>query len=600
MPHGEMQLIAYGSQDIYLTGNPSITFFKFVYKKHTNFASEYIRQDFTTLPSFNTTSHSKLRCKIDRNGDLIHDIYLVYDLPDIYSGPETIIKETSIFGLVDIVIPTKTNDDRVGEYFRWVNNLGENIIHTVEITLDGQVLDKQYGLWLNIWNELTIPKSKRHAYDTMIGNISTCNNPSMYSGNYEGPPNETNNIPTIPARRLYIPLPFWFCRNPGLAIPLIALQYNELFINIEFNEINDLFTVGNPPISPNKIFDENYLNNFGNNSFSNNFTTIPTGTQDTNINLRTQLINDGYNSFDLFWKFINSTNANSSSWPQQAYLDVNYIFLDEDERRKYAQINHEYLVTQVQTSHFILNNVNESLKGSVNTLNLLFQHPVKELIWVLRRNDVKDRNQWNNYTTSLYDYDFNDSKYNFGSEFDNPNVLGTLVRNLYHTNKNITKSNYIRGIQNGFTSTGGRTDTCIDAFLDANDHYSRNSDSFNQVNNIMYNAKLLFNGNDRFSSKDNTFFNYLQPFKYHTSTPSPGVNVFSFALNPEDDQPSGTCNMSRIDLVQLELSLRWLFHKTDIDCNNIDLNEGYELFIFGVNYNVLRILGGMGGLVFSN
>ncbi len=195
MPHGEMQLIAYGAQDIYLTGNPSITFFKFVYKKHTNFASEYIRQDFIKSSSFNTNSRSKLKCKIDRNGDLIHDIYLVYDLPNIYSGPETKIDND------DHAIPyIPTVDDTLsGEYFRWINNLGENIIHKVEILIDGQILDEQYGIWLNIWNELTIPKSKRHAYDTMIGNISPLNNPSLYYGNYD--PDDTSIISTIPSRR---------------------------------------------------------------------------------------------------------------------------------------------------------------------------------------------------------------------------------------------------------------------------------------------------------------------------------------------------------------------------------------------------------------
>jgi hypothetical protein len=585
MPHGEMQLIAYGSQDIYLTGNPSITFFKFVYKKHTNFASEYIRQDFIKSSSFNTNSRSKLKCKIDRNGDLIHDIYLVYDLPNIYSGPQTEIdKEDHAIPF----IPSRLGDIS-GEYFKWVNNLGENIIHKVEILIDGQILDEQYGIWLNIWNELTIPKSKRHAYDTMIGNISPLNNPSLYYGNYN--PNDTSIIPTIPSRRLYIPLPFWFCRNPGLAIPLIALQYNEIFINVEFNQLNDLFTVGNPPISPDKIFDRNYLNNFGNNSFSNSF-----GINDNNVKLGESLSKDGYSSFDLFWKFVNSGNQNSATWPQQTYLDVNYIFLDEDERRKYAQINHEYLITQVQTSHFILNNVSESIKGSVNILNLLFQHPVKELIWVLRRNDVQNRNQWNNYTTSLYDYDFNDSKNNFQNNFRNPNI----GLNSHHLNRIYMQENYIRGVANGFDSSGNRDNTCLDGYLDQNEYYNRNSDSFNQFNNIMYNAKLMFNGNDRFLSKDNVFFNYLQPFKYHTSTPSPGVNVFSFALNPEDDQPSGTCNMSRIDLVQLEIAVRWLFHKNDSICESVDINEGYELYIFGVNYNILRILGGMGGLVFSN
>lgn len=584
MPHGEMQLIAYGSQDIYLTGNPSITFFKFVYKKHTNFASEYIRQDFISLPTFNTNTKTKLKCKIERNGDLIHDVYLVYDLPNIYSTPEIQINNNNL----DILkmIQDFYDDEKTGEYFRWVNNLGENIINKVEIFIDGQIIDEQYGVWLNVWNELTLHKSKKESYDNMIGNISSLNNPSVYYGNYS-----KDTIPSIPSRRLYIPLPFWFCKNPGLAIPLIALQYNEIFIHIEFNELNSLFTVGNPPISPEKIFDEDYIKNFGNNSFSNTLSV-----NDNNYNLRKNLINEGYSKYDLFWRYVNGTTQNSTIWNQNCYLDVNYIFLDEDERKKYAQINHEYLITQVQTSHFIINNLNQNIKESVNTLNLLFQHPVKELIWVLRRNDVDCRNQWNNYTSSIYDYNYNDNKNTFMNNFRNPNIL----TNSFHLNKIFIQNNYLKGLSNGFNDVGARDNTCYDSFLDGNDYYNKNLDSFNQFNNIMYNAKLMFNGNDRFSSKDNTFFNYLQPFKYHTSTPSPGVNVFSFALNPEEDQPSGTCNMSRIDSVQLQLAIRWITKKMEDKCSSIDYNEGYELFIFARNYNVLRIMGGMGGLVFSN
>ena len=582
MPHGEMQLIAYGSQDIYLTGNPSITFFKFVYKKHTNFASEYIRQDFISLPTFNTNTKTKLKCKIERNGDLIHDVYLVYDLPNIYSTPKIQINNNNL----NISQLFLDNINNTGEYFRWVNNLGENIINKAEIFIDGQIIDEQYGVWLNVWNELTLHKSKKESYDNMIGNISSLNNPSVYYGNYS-----KDTIPSIPSRRLYIPLPFWFCKNPGLAIPLIALQYNEIFIHIEFNELNSLFTVGNPPISPEKIFDEDYIKNFGNNSFSNSLSA-----NDNNYKLREQLINEGYSKYDLFWRYINGTTQNSTIWNQNCYLDVNYIFLDEDERKKYAQINHEYLITQVQTSHFIINNLNQNIKESVNTLNLLFQHPVKELIWVLRRNDVDCRNQWNNYTSSIYDYNYNDNKNTFMNNFRNPNIL----TNSFHLNKIFIQNNYLKGLSNGFDNTGVRDNTCYDSFLDGNDYYNKNLDSFNQFNNIMYNAKLMFNGNDRFSAKDNTFFNYLQPFKYHTSTPSPGVNVFSFALNPEEDQPSGTCNMSRIDSVQLQLAIRWITKKLEDKCSSIDYNEGYELFIFARNYNVLRIMGGMGGLVFSN
>ena len=222
MPNGEMQLIAYGSQDIYLTGNPTITFFKYMYQRHTNFATEYIRQDFESIPNFNTENKTKAKCKINRNGDLISDIYLVYDLPDIYSGPKMTVSTNKI--------NLEVSNDYV-DYFRWINNLGENIINTVELLIDGHLIDSQYGIWMNIWNELTIDKSKRKSYDMMIGNNSMLNNPSLYHGPYVGKSTlsnneEVNNKPTINANRLYIPLPFWFCHNPGLSIPLIALQYN--------------------------------------------------------------------------------------------------------------------------------------------------------------------------------------------------------------------------------------------------------------------------------------------------------------------------------------------------------------------------------------
>ena len=139
-------------------------------------------------------------------------------------------------------------------------------------------------------------------------------------------------------------------------------------------------------------------------------------------------------------------------------------------------------------------------------------------------------------------------------------------------------------------------------FYDKNSYYNNNPNtSFNQVNNIMYNAKLIFNGNDRFSSMDNNFFNYVQPYKYHTNTPSPGVNVYSFAIYPEDHQPSGTCNMSRISNVQMEIAVRQAREKKKSDTDvNTPIYEGYELYVFGVNYNIFRIMGGMGGLVFSN
>ena len=230
--------------------------------------------------------------------------------------------------------------------------------------------------------------------------------------------------PTINAYRLYIPLPFWFCSNPGLAIPLVSLQYNELFIHVEFNPLNELFTVGKVPVSPNGLFDSDYLTNFYSKIYPDYKTLLADELKQT------------HSENNLFWKFINGGLQNNSTWSENTYLEVNYIFLDKDERRKFAQVSLEYLMTQVQTSKFILNNVNEGIKGNTNIINLNLNHPVKELIWVLRKNDVYKRNQWNNYTTSLYDYDFYENNNNFANKFASNEILSSSTGsdNLYTPN----------------------------------------------------------------------------------------------------------------------------------------------------------------------
>ena len=247
-----------------------------------------------------------------------------------------------------------------------------------------------------------------------------------------------------------------------------------------------------------------------------------------------------------------------------------------------------------------MNNVSENIKGSINILNLNFHHPVKELIWVLRRNDMYKRNQWNNYTTSLYKHNYHNPSESYGRSNSSNIITSSHIDNeSKHSSKIYNIYNYLHGQESAFDNSFNKIESVIDSFEDENNFYNLNNDSFNSITNIMYNAKLMFNGNDRFSKKDNIFFNYLQPYKYHTTTPSEGVNVFTFALNPEENQPSGTCNMSRISNVQLELSLRWLKIKNLEDLDPA-IYEGYECYVFALNYNILKILGGMGGLVFSN
>ena len=177
MTGGLMQLVAYGAQDLYLTGNPQVTFFKAVYKRHTNFSMEYIPQYFQTLPTFSTTENTIVQCKIDRNGDLIHDMYLVFDVPPIYS----------------------TNN----EFFTWIDNLGQNLINYCNVSINGLVIDQLYSQWLNIWSQLTVTRSQKLSYDRMIGNTPDMKNPEVYYGVFA-----ENTQPTISGRRLYVPLPF--------------------------------------------------------------------------------------------------------------------------------------------------------------------------------------------------------------------------------------------------------------------------------------------------------------------------------------------------------------------------------------------------------
>jgi len=346
MGGGLLQLVAYGAQDVYLTGNPQITFFKVVYRRHTNFSIESIQQTFNG----NAGKGKRVTCQISRNGDLVHKLYVVF-----------------------------THDASITD--------ARKCIKKVEVEIGGQLIDRQYGDWMTIWNELTLPAGKKNGYEEMIA--------------------ETN---------AYVPLEFWFCRNIGLALPLIALQYHEVKINIEFDADND-FT--------------------------------------------------------------------------DATLWADYIFLDTDERRRFAQLSHEYLIEQVQFTG------GENLSSTDTTLNakLSFNHPVKELIWQ-------------------------------------------------------------RKAGASYKSTG--------------------------------NAKLMLNGNDRFAERNAMYFTHVQPYQHHTNIPPQDqyINVYSFALKPEEHQPSGTLNMSRIDTAQLKLSFA-----AD--------TEG-EVKIYAHSYNVLRILSGMGGLAYSN
>ena len=276
MGGGLMQLVAYGAQDVYLTGNPQITFWKVTYRRHTNFAMESIEQTFNGQADFGR----RVTCTISRNGDLAYRTYLQVTLPEI--GQEL------------------KNDSNGAVFARWLDFPGEQLIQSVEVEIGGQRIDRQYGDWMHIWNQLTLSKEQEPGYNKMVGNTTqltylTDKDFAAVDGPCDSSAPKQVCAPrnALPETTLYVPLQFWYCRNPGLALPLIALQYHEVKINLDLRPIDEcLWAV-----------DEL----------------------------------DGTSSSPKITKAYNQSLVAAS-------LYVDYVFLDTDERRRMAQNPHEYLI----------------------------------------------------------------------------------------------------------------------------------------------------------------------------------------------------------------------------------------------------------------
>ena len=409
MGGGLMQLVAYGAQDIYLTGNPQMTFFKTVYRRHTNFSMEHIKQSFKGTVG----AGNRVVATLARNGDLVHDCFI--KVPGYESRPDSDV------------------DD----------NPGHNMLDYIELEIGGQLIDKHYGHWMEVHAELTEPSSNSYcdAADFEAGKANKSRSPSKFqmtafAGGIRGKADAT--IPDT-----YVPLRFWFNRHIGLSLPLIALQYHEVNIIVKFTENGGPYNVAPADNIP-----------------------VP------------------------------------SLW-------CNYIYLDTDERRRFAQVSHEYLIEQVQMQAFTANQ-------SGDTLKLNFNHPVKELLWAATATAT-------------------------------PWGTGAVGGGSFYALVNISTS----------------------------------SDNTWQ---------LKLNGHDRFEKQSTTYFTRYQPMKYHTSIATGAhagdtIGVYSFALKPEEHQPSGTCNFSRIDNSQLIYT---------------SITSTGTLYVYAVNYNVLRIMSGMGGLAYSN
>jgi hypothetical protein len=552
MGGGLMQLVAYGAQDVYLTGNPQITFWKVTYRRHTNFAMESIEQTFNGQADFGR----RVTCTISRNGDLAYRTYLQVTLPEINQS-------MSNAGSNGVIAD--------GVYARWLDFPGEQMISQVEVEIGGQRIDRQYGDWMHIWNQLTLTSEQQRGYFKMVGNttqLTFITDPSFASINSPCSTGAGSNQVcqprnALPETTLYVPLQFWYCRNPGLALPLIALQYHEVKINLDIRPIDEC------------LWAVSTLAGTG-------------GTSNSGVKV---------------------TKAYQQSLVA-ASLYVDYVFLDTDERRRMAQNPHEYLIEQLQFTG------DESVGSSSNKIKLNFNHPCKELIWVVQPDLNVDYCGSLILGNNLFAV-LGAQPFNYTDSIDAlPNAIHSFGGNVSiagTTNSFINGSGLFNDPQ-AWDATSGNTSTSpaigndwqtpernpnLPAPGDAGAYESLVSDAGTFVltessldmhcwgQNPVVTAKLQLNGQDRFSEREGTYFDQVQPYQHHTRAPDTGINVYSFALRPEEHQPSGSCNFSRIDNATLQLVL---------SNATVQGTNTAKVRVYAVNYNVLRVMSGMGGL----
>lgn len=435
---GLLQLVAQGKQDIYLTGNPQVSFFKTVFRRHTNFATESLPMYFDGTPNFGQT----ISCLVPRRGDLLGRVYLRVVLPQL----------------------TLEGTDTLASY---VNSVGHALIEEVKITIGEQDIDKQTGEWMEIWSQLTTPAGQREALDTMIGRIDTYMPPSI--------------IPAADGLTLYIPLQFWFCRNPGLALPLLSMPYNPIRINIKLAPLQKLFWTG---------------------------TLIE---EDCTYNVR-----------------VNPVSLKS------CMLWGEYVYLDNEERKQFVQTSQEYLIEQVQFTP----STSATASQQVVNVPIDFNHPLREFIFVAQRTAMEQYHEWFNYSS-------------------------LAVGELFILPAAPPLGNILAPGQN-------RTD-------------------------LIESAVLKLDGYDRFEPRDPLYFRLLQPYEHHTTTPTYSyIYCYSFALQPEGVQPSGSMNASRINNIQWQIYM-----------NNLLNVPGYftrgtcNIRMYATNHNIFRTADGFGGLLFK-
>lgn len=506
---GLLELVAHGIQDIFLIGNPQITFFKTVYKRHTNFSM----QSFQVSIDGNIDFGNKCVSKITRYADLMHTIILEVDLPQITAA--TTFDPNPLHGPPGNVENYAKGTGNIS----WINNTGHGLVRYYDLKIADNLIDRQYSEWMEIWTQLSQDESKKRGLDLMLNRYEEL---------------VTNAGPLT----LYIPMQFWFCRNIGLSLPLIALQYNDVFLEINFNPLSQMYTFGANDyytvlqgISGDKqvqVIKPFATSNDIDTTSQAKIMVFPDGAKyfitpdafitgngtvlDPYIVSLTQNLATNYSNASVYIMPNGILDITTNGTPKinAVRLFVDYIYLDTIEQKEFAKAKHRYLIEQLQFSSS--QTITPSTPNYTFNLNF-FNLPVKELFWVTQLDTVF-------LTNDIF---------NFSNTVDDTQVKGN----------NITT------------------------------------------------ALLYINGIERFMTRNADYFRLVQPYQKHTRCPNDFYYMYAFSVKPEEHQPSGCSNFSKIDSKDLYITLQ--------------PNSGsMQLRVYALNYNILRIYSGMGGIAFSN
>ena len=561
MAGGLLNLIAYGNQNIIMNGNPTKSFFKARYVKYTNFGLQKFRVDQFGQTNLNISKPTNYTFKIPRYGDLLMDTYLVFTLPKIWSP----------------ILKYSDNEYRPYQ-FKWIKNIGTEIIKEVTFTIGGHIIQKFSGSFLK--NIIERDDSKKEIFNIMIGNHNDLIDPANFSNRKNNYPNAFRNSdndtsgcePSIDETQIFVPINTWYNFLSTSALPLICLQYAELEINFTFRPIEEVFI----------IRDVNYDTSSNNISCYENLPYIQPKQSQNELYGFYRFINEPpVRDIDKNYKY----KDQRTSLDYDVHLIMTQCFLDNEERKLFAENTQEYLIKQVYEYDF--EKINKSNKIKLESYGL-----VSNWMWYFQRNDVFKRNEWSNYSNWPYEYDV-------------PNDLKKLI-NL--SNQEIKYPFITTSLYEDFSKNIYITGPEIDNFSQKN------------FRDILKNFAIICDGKYRENIMPSGVYDKIEKYSRTTGCAKNGLYFYNFCLttDPTIYQPSGVFNTNKFKTIEFEYNLTY---NPPLDPSNVDFNVvcdsetgeviatskeptsiykySYNLHIYEERYNILQFQSGTASLIYS-